>query len=114
LWILPSPVQRSANDVQYVGAATDPSTLTTLSLTRNVRDRKRVDACGELIDTFTVEMTGTLTTLDTQRQVAWTQHIATGYGAADVEDSLTLTSSVDGSTWTRLVRNTALPVAAAS
>lgn len=110
LEILPSPVQLASNDVQYVNAATDPSNLTTLSLVRNVRARKNVDACGHLIDTWTVEMTGVLTTTSTQRQVNWKQQIATAYGAPDVEDTFTVTSVLEGLTWTRQVRNTALPV----
>jgi hypothetical protein len=110
LWILPSPVQiAQAGSIQYVGTATDPATLTTLALTRNVTGRKRVDACGEVIDTFTVEMMGTLTTPDSTRQVTWTQQLATAYGAADVEETLSLTSSVDGFAWTRTLRNTSAP-----
>jgi hypothetical protein len=110
LWILPSPVQLAASSsVQYVGAATDPSTLATLALVRNVTGRKRVDACGALIDTFTVEMTGTLTTPDMQRQVTWTQQLATAYGGADVEETLSLTSVLEGFSWTRALRNTTVP-----
>jgi hypothetical protein len=112
--ILPSPVQVASSAAQYFGVGTDASTLTTLTLVRNVKDRKRVDACGQLIDTWTVEMTGVLTTQDTQRQVNWTQQIATAYGAADVEDTFTVTSMVEGLTWTRQVRNTALPAEVSS
>ncbi len=107
--ILPVPVQVANNDTQYAGAATDPSTLTTLEITRNIRARKRVDACGKLIDTYTVEMTGALTTTSTQQQVAWTQQLATSYGAADVQETLSLTSVAGGSSWNRTLRNTTLP-----
>ena len=31
-----------------------------MALVRNVTGRKRIDLCGELVDTYTVEMTGTL------------------------------------------------------
>ena len=106
LFIIPNPVAIASTPAQYAGVATDPATLTTLALTRNVTGRKRVDLCGALVDTFTVEMTGTLTSPNTQRQVSWTQHIATAYGAADVEQTLSLTSPVDGFTWTRTARNT--------
>jgi hypothetical protein len=109
LEILSIPAQPSTNDVQYVGADTDPNTLTTLQLTRNIRGHKRIDACGKLIDTITVEMTGTLTTPDMQRQLAWTQQIATAYGGVDVAETLTLTSVDAGYTWTRSLRNTTVP-----
>lgn len=110
LQVLPVPVQLGAEGgAQYAGSATDPSTLTTLSLTRNVTGRKRVDICGEPVDTFTVQMSGVLTTRDTQRQVAWTQQLATAYGAANVEETLTLTSPVEGFTWTRSLLATEVP-----
>jgi hypothetical protein len=109
LFLLPSPVEVAASGTpQYVGSATDPETLTTLTLTRNVTGRKRVNACGELIDTFTVELTGALVTPALSRQVAWTQQLATSYGGVDVEDHLRL-SSVDGFSWERLTRNTSVP-----
>ena len=112
LQILPNPVQAAQNATQYVGTATDPNTLTTLTLTRNVTGKKRVDACGKLIDTYTVAMTGTLASPGVQRDVTWTQQIATGYGGADAEDTLSLTSVTAGFTWTRTLRNTTLPKAA--
>lgn len=111
LFILPNPVAVATNDTQYAGTATDPSTLTTLSLVRNVTGKKRVDACGKLIDTFTVAMSGTLTTPDAQYQVEWTQHLATAYGGVDVEDTFGLTSVATGFLWTETVRNTTLPAA---
>jgi hypothetical protein len=111
--ILPTPVQRAQNDTQYIGAATDPNTLATLQITRNVRDRARVDACGSLIDTFTVEITGTLTTTSDTREIAWTQHWATAYGAIDVEDEFSLTNPVDHSTYISKLRNTTVPKAVA-
>jgi hypothetical protein len=110
LQILPVPVAvAQSGTVQYVGSATDPDTLTTLSLTRNVNGRKRVDVCGKLVDTFTVDMSGTLTTSDVQRQVSWTQQLATAYGGVDVEDTLGLTNPVEGFSWVRTVRNTTVP-----
>jgi hypothetical protein len=110
LHVLPNPVQLAASGgVQYVGSATDPDTLTTLSLTRNVTGRKRIDVCGELVETFTVELAGTLTSPGSQRQVAWTQQLATAYGAADVEETLTLTEPTGGFTWTRNLKATELP-----
>jgi hypothetical protein len=110
LHVLPNPVQLAASGgVQYVGSATDPDTLTTLSLTRNVTGRKRVDLCGELVETFTVELSGVLTTPDGSRQVVWTQQLATAFGAADVEETLTLTDPSGGFTWTRALKATEVP-----
>ena len=109
LEIMSLPAQPSTNDTQYIGADTDANTLTTLELTRNMRGHKRVDACGNLIDTITVELSGTLTTPDMQRQVTWNQQVATSYGAVDVQDTMTLTSVDAGYTWTRSLRNTTVP-----
>jgi hypothetical protein len=112
LFLLPSPVSLSASSgTQYTGSATDPNTLTTLSIVRNVTGKKRIDACGSLIDTYTVEMTGVLTTSSTQRQVAWTQQLATSYGGLPVQDSLTLTEPAGGFSWKALRTSTALPKA---
>ena len=110
LQVLPNPVQLSASGgVQYVGSATDPDTLTTLSLVRNVTGRKRIDVCGELVETFTVEMSGTLTTPDRQRQIAWTQQLAPAYGAANIAETLSLFSQVEAASWTRSLRSIQVP-----
>lgn len=108
LYILPSPVQVASNDAQYVGIATDPNTLTTLQLTRNVRGRKRVDVCGQLVDTWTVEMTGKLTSPSAQWNVTWNQQVATAYGAADVDELLGLDLPT-GVSWTRRLVSTTVP-----
>lgn len=110
LYVLPSPVQIAQNSEQYVGIATDPNTLTTLQLTRNVTGRKRVDVCGQLVDTWTVEMTGTLTSPSAQWNVTWNQQLATAYGAADVEELFTVTDIKDnGVSWTRRLISTRVP-----
>jgi hypothetical protein len=109
LEILPVPVQVASSAAQHANSATDPNTLTTFSMIRNVTGRKRVDVCGHLVDTFRVEITGTLTTADAQWQVSWNQHLATSYGGADVEDTLSLSSVVSGFSWVRTVRNTTVP-----
>src|SRR4051794_6208827 len=109
LEVMSLPAQPATNDIQYVGTDTDPNTLTTLDLTRNIRQHKRVDACGKLIDTITVELSGTMTTPNMQRQLTWTKRVATSYGAVDVADTLTLTSAGSGYTWTRSLRNTTVP-----
>lgn len=110
LQILPLPVQLSASgSAQYAGSATDPDTLTTLSLVRNVTGRKRIDICGDVVDTFTVEMTGALTAPGRQQQVAWTQQLATAYGGANVAETLTLTAPATSFLWTRNLRSTEVP-----
>lgn len=110
LFVLPSPVQLAASgSAQYAGSATDPDTLTTLSLIRNVTGRKRVDICGEVVDTFTVEMSGTLTSPGRQQQIAWTQQLATAYGAANVAETLTLSAPTTSFLWTRALRSTEVP-----
>jgi hypothetical protein len=110
LFLLPSPVTLSpSGGTQYAGSATDPNTLTTLSVVRNVTGKKRVDACGELIDTYTVEMTGALTTSSSQRQLTWTMQLATTYGGLPVQDQLTLTEPSGTFRWTALRTATALP-----
>ena len=110
LFLLPSPVTLSpSGGTQYVGSATDPNTLTTLALVRNVIGKKRVDACAQLIDTYTVEMTGALTTTSAARQVAWTMQLATAYGALPVQDSLSLTDPAGSFTWNAIRTATSLP-----
>ena len=108
LEVLPSPVQVASNDEQYASIATDPNTLTTLQLVRNVRGRHRVDVCGQLVDTWTVQMTGTLTTPTAQWQLTWNQQLATAYGAVDVEELLQL-SDVSGNGWSRHLVSTTVP-----
>ena len=110
LFLLPSPVTLSpSGGTQYAGSATDPSTLTTLSVVRNVTGKKRVDACGQLIDTYTVEMTGALTSPSAQRQVAWNLQLATSYGGLPVQDSLSLTEPAGTFSWNALRTATSLP-----
>jgi len=109
LYVLPPPVQVASNDAQYVGIATDPNTLTTLALSRNVRGRKRIDVCGQLVDTWTVEMSGTLTSPSAQWKLTWNQQIATAYGAADVDELLDMGDSTGGVTWVRRLVSTSAP-----
>jgi hypothetical protein len=115
LFVLPDPVEIAQQPVkgvaaQYAGAATDPQTLTTLSVARNVLGRQRIDVCGKLVDTYTVEMSGVLVTRDAQWQVAWTQQLATAYGGIDVASTLALSSPASGLSWTRTLRSTTVPV----
>jgi hypothetical protein len=113
--VLPNPVAVDATGAgtQYAGTATDPSSLTTVAIVRNVTGRKRVDVCGELVDTYTVAMTGTIVNASTQYQLAWTQQLSTVYGAASVEDSISLTSIAGGIAFNRTLRRTTVPKALA-
>jgi hypothetical protein len=114
--VLPNPVAIARQPVQgvaaqYSGSGTDPQTLTTLNVVRNVMGRQRVDVCGQLVDTYTVSMTGVLVTRDAQWQVGWTQQLATAYGGIDVASTLAR-STPDGTSWTRTLRSTTVPVVA--
>ena len=109
LYVLPTPVQVASNDAQYAGIATDPNTLTTLQLVRNVRGRHRVDVCGQLVDTWTVQMSGTLTTQSAQWTVTWNQQIATAYGAVDVDELLGFQDPKGGLSWSRRLISRTVP-----
>ncbi len=110
LQILPSPVQQAqAGFPQYAGTGTDPGSLTTLALTRDVRGVSRVDVCGTLVDAYAVEMSGTLTTQDRQYQLTWTLDLALGYGPTDVRQNFTISSVADGFTWTRALQDLTTP-----
>jgi hypothetical protein len=110
LWVLQSPAQLAAESgVQHTNVLTDANTLTTFQFNRNVTGRKRVDACGALVDTYTVQMSGVITTPTDQFQVAWTQQLATAYGGANVEETLNLNNPTNGFSWTRTARNTSAP-----
>jgi hypothetical protein len=119
IWVLPNPVAL-AQQVAGVAAAqstsidTDASSTTTLSVVRNVTGKKRVDACGTLIDAYTVKMTGVLTTPDWQRQVDWTLQLATTFGGLDVQDALTLSDAGAGFQWTQQQTANSLPKTVAS
>lgn len=111
--ILPSPVSRSSSAAQYEGIATDPNTLTTLELVGNVTGQKRIDLCGNLVDTWTDSLSGTLTTKTAQWNVTWTLQWATAYGAAAVQETLALAAVSGSPTWSRTLTSTSVPKAAA-
>ena len=114
LEILPDPVsvatQTNGVAAQYAGAATDPNSLTTMSLVRNVLGRKRIDTCGKLVDTYTVDMTGVLVSPSARYTVHWTQQLATAYGGVEVESVFALQEPVNGFSFIRTLRNTTVPV----
>ena len=113
LFVLPNPVavapEVEGKAAQYAGAATDPQSLTTLSVVRNVLGKKRIDTCGQLVDTYTVDMTGVLVSPSAQYTVAWTLQLATAYGGVDVASTMTLQAPQSGFTWTRSLRSTSVP-----
>jgi len=106
--LMPSPVNTSSA-ATYASSATDPSSLTTMSLTGNVTGRKRIDVCGTLVDTFTVALSGTLTSPSFLRQITWRQQVATQYGGILVEDDLSLTTPGGGLSWDRTLHDTNAP-----
>lgn len=110
--VLPSPISISSSNAQFEGIATDPSSLTTLALVGNVTGDKRVDLCGHVVDTWTDVLTGTLTTASAQWKVAWTFQWATAYGAAAVQEGLSLASASSNATWSRVLTSTVQPKAA--
>lgn len=115
LFVLPDPVEVAQQPVQgvaaqYAGSATDPQSLTTMSVVRNVEGRERVDVCGALVDTYTVSITGSLVTRDAQWKVDWSEQLATAYGGIDVQSTLALSSPASGLSWTRVLHNTTVPV----
>lgn len=110
LWLLPSPVVLQAEDgVQYVGSATDPQTLTTVSIVRNVIGRDRVNACGEYVEGYVVKTTGTFTAPGFERDLSWDLTLATGYGGIDIESTLALTSLTDEAAWSRTTTTNQVP-----
>lgn len=109
LQVMASPVSTSSSSAQYAGIATDPSSLTTIYWVSNVQGRKRVDVCGQIVDTWTVALSGSLTSPTSRWNFTWNQQWGTAYGAALVQDTLTLTAPQGGSTWTRELTDRAVP-----
>jgi len=106
--IMPSPVNTSSTAV-FASSATDPNSLTTMTASGNVLGRKRIDVCGTLVDTWTVQLSGAITGPNFKYQFAWRQQIATQYGGVDVEDDLTLTAPAGGLQWDRSLHDTNTP-----
>lgn len=95
--------------VEWASSQTDPLSQTTLSVQGNVTGKKRVDVCGTVVDTYTVALTGTLTTPTQVRNLAWRLQVATQFGAAIIEDELTLSDAGSGFRWDRTLTDTAVP-----
>ena len=105
--LLPSPVAASANP-SFASSATDPNSLTTMSTAGTVVKQQRIDVCGTLVDTWTVQLLGTLTSPGLQWRVDWRFQVATQYGGIVVEDDLTLTNPA-GLTWDRTLHDLNTP-----
>ena len=105
--IMPSPVNASSTS-SFASSATDPNTLTTMTATGNVLPKRRIDVCGTLVDTWTVQLSGTLTSPSFRYQFSWRQQIATQYGGVYVEDDLTL-AAPGGLTWDRTLHDLNAP-----
>jgi hypothetical protein len=105
--ILPSPVSTGSNP-SFASSATDPNTFTTMTTAGTVTGQQRIDVCGTLVDTYTTQLTGTLTTPNFQWQFAWRLQIATQYGGVVVEDDMTLTNPA-GLTWDRTLHDLNTP-----
>jgi hypothetical protein len=105
--LLPSPAAVSANP-SYASSATDPNTFTTLTAAGTVVGQQRIDVCGTLVDTFTAQLTGTLTSPSFQWQFNWRLQVATQYGGIVVEDDLTLTNPA-GFSWDRTLHDLNTP-----
>ena len=105
--LLPSPVAASANP-SFASSATDPNSFTTLTLAGTVAGQQRIDVCGTLVDTYTTQLTGTLTSPTAQWQVNWRLQVATQYGGIVVEDDLTLTNPA-GFSWDRTLHDLNTP-----
>lgn len=82
---------------RYRSAGTDPISQTTMVLEATLTGKHRVDACGEWIDAFDVEvLTGSI--IAPGRQLDFTGHyrIAPQYGTLIVEDDLLMTGTDGG------------------
>lgn len=109
LEVMASPVSTSNSSAQYAGIATDPDSLTTIYWISNVEGHKRIDICGQVVDTWTVALSGTITSPTAKWNFSWNQQWATAYGAALVQDTLMLAPPQGGSTWTRELTDRTVP-----
>lgn len=81
---------------RYRSAGTDPLTQTTMVLEATFIGKTRVDACGEWIDAFEVEVTlGSIVGPGQQLDFTGRFAVAPQYGALIVEDTLHMTGTED-------------------
>ena len=88
------PLVRGA---QVQARGVDPTTATTMSFTSTVSGKARVDACGEPLDSFTLELTdGTLLGPDEDLQFAATYAVGTQFGGLILRDTVAFAGTDGG------------------
>jgi hypothetical protein len=70
----------------FTSTGADPQHKTSMLLRGQVAGKKRVNACGKIIDTWQLEVTEVLTTTSTVVRITATYDIATQYGGISVRD----------------------------
>jgi hypothetical protein len=92
----------------WTTSGTDPRTQTTLQLSAAIEPspqthgtgRYRVDACGQVFDTWEVHATGTLVSPTENLTLDWHYDIATQFGGLELRHTLTETGTFTGVTGT--------------
>lgn len=80
----------------YRSSGTDPLTQTTMLLEARITGKTRVDACGEWIDAFDIEVvTGRIIGPSKQIAFAGSYAVAPQYGGLVVEDDIDMTGTQD-------------------
>ena len=87
---LPLPVQQGQT---FASGGADPQRQTAMTLRGQVTGKKRVDACGSLIDTWEVTMSEVIATPQGEFDVTGVLDIATQYGGLSVQDHVSVTAA---------------------
>ena len=75
----------------------DPTTATTMSFTATVSGKARVDACGDPLDSFTLDLTeGTLLSPDADLEFAATYALGTQFGGLILRDTVAFAGTDGG------------------
>lgn len=72
----------------------DPATAMTMSLTSTVTGKDRVDACGTPLDSWTLDVTGTVLSPEEELEFASTYAIGTQYGGLILRETVAFTGTV--------------------
>lgn len=79
---------------QVQSRGVDPTSATTMSFTSTVTGKARVDACGEPLDSFTLELTeGSVLSPDQDLDFAATYALGTQYGGLILRDTVAFTGT---------------------
>jgi hypothetical protein len=95
----PAPALRLATfplvrGAQVQSRGVDPTSATTMAFTSTVAGKARVDACGEPLDSFTLELTeGTVLSPDQDLEFAATYALGTQYGGLILRDTVAFTGT---------------------